>query len=456
MLEKGGMSILSGAGGTAAKIVLNLIFEGTTDATAAKLAEISDKLSVLKSKIKDIPHAAAVYNTYYEAIHHALTEVSNIKELLTFSNELKVIYGTEEAYLSTLREEHWRRLIDFLSVNLGNDYITLINNMLRSAYGLTIREINESNTALPIKFGEADRSYARTMNIALLAQDNLPVNVYDFVEEHLQIRHTVTTALSAVILCSDLIFNVFESVEKTSHPVTGDVSNVFSLFSSLPPEIQKGIQNRLTNAEVNRHLFDVLANISVQLLPKLHDAPFYLCGNSFRLYQAMQSQMPKFSLRNIATKTYLALSGPEGFSIANKIAGHCDFWSMAFNTQPVPWVMENKLQTNPNHITLTGPNGGYLYIDSETDGMTYSVLTSPSKTDFGQPGWGSKSHTWHLQMVPRANVKQGKGEFAFLLTNTSKKQAVVNKIPFIGSAGIGPYTLDPFDGNHQWDITVVS
>ena len=442
LLEKAGSSVLSGAGGAGVKLIFNLIFEGTTDPAAEKLSQISSQLSELKTGIKNLPEATAIYGTYYQSVYQATSEVLSIHELLYYSKERQELYGTYQDYLLSLRKEHWRKLIDFLSVSLGSDYVTLINQVLRAAYGLKIRDIYEAPSGVQISFGEAEKSYARTLQIGLLDKGNIPIALREYVEEHLAVRNTVLTAVTGIVMAGKLVFETLGSLQSLA-------SGTGSLKDKFDPEIWASIIERTENKEVVRNLKELQSGLLQKLLPALLSAPAYLGGNAYRIYMAIQAK-EKCSVKNLATKSFMALSGPEGFSLKNKIAGDCDYWSMKFFSEPVGWKFEFVPQQS--EVTLTGNNGGYVYTADMHNPNFYNVYTSPSQQDFGEKAWGKNSYTWDLKVVPKAGVTTGAGEFVFVLINVRYGKALVNEIPVIGKSNIGVYKLDKYDGNHQWEI----
>src|SRR6187402_3314744 len=84
-LSKGAEAALKGAGGQAAKMILNLLIDGTTDPTTAKLEQIYDQLTEIKKQIKDLPHTTSVYVIYESAVNKAQLFTEDISGLLFFT-----------------------------------------------------------------------------------------------------------------------------------------------------------------------------------------------------------------------------------------------------------------------------------------------------------------------------------------------------------------------------------
>ncbi|PST83172.1 hypothetical protein C7T94_11270 [Pedobacter yulinensis] len=451
-LTKGVSTVLSGAGGTALKMILNLLAEGTVDPTAAMLEKIYDELNAIKDKIKNLPHATSVFVIYETAINDAQLYTETIGDLLDFNEEREALFGSYEAYLSSLGAEQWQTMAKFLTIEPKETYYSFINGILRAAYGINIANITQVKADAVIPFGDSSKSYARVVSETDL--DSIPANFYEFVDTQISIRNAVFTATSGVILCAQLVLKTFQDVVDSRQGKGVLRADALALDSRLMDKIAATLNNPETKLNFMTTEQRPIPNILTKLLIPVLQAPQYLCGNAYTLFNAIISKQ-KVRLQNIARKKYLVLSGPEGFSLANRIAGTCDYWGTDFSDTAISWTVEF---TDPRNsiVTITGPGIGYLYMFNPDPVVSNKIWVSPSKTNFGEVGARVKnSYYWQLQLVPAGSTKSGPGAFLFTLTNTKEDKALVNRIFLVGSDEAGSYKLDKYDGNHQWNLVPV-
>lgn len=447
-LNAGTSAIVSGAGGQAMKMILNLLVEGTTDPTAAMLEKIYDELTAIKEKIKSLPHSTSVFVIYETAINNAQLYTETLSDLLFFDDERKEVFGSYEAYLSSLRPEQWETLAKFLTIEPKDTYYSLINAILKAAYGININTISQAGRNNVIPFGDSSQSYARVVSEAEL--DTLPANFYSYVDAQITIRNAVFTAIGGVILCAQLVLKTFQSIADSLK------SNGVLKTGALSPGNQSldKIISMLNNAETKLNFAVTeqkpIPGIITKLLVPLINAPQYLCGNAFTVYNVIIAQKQKIQLQNRARKKFLDLSGPEGLTLANRIIGKCDYWSTTFSESPLGWTIEF-CDLNKSIVTIAGPDIGYLYMFNPDIMVNNRIWVSPSKTSFGDVPV-LNTHRWQLQLMPAGSIKTGPGRFYFTLTNTAEDKALVNRIFLVGDDEVGSYKLDRTDGNHQWDL----
>lgn len=452
LLGKGVEKVLTGAGGQAVGIIFNLLVKGTTDPTAAMLEKIYDELSAIKSQIKNLPHATSVFVIYENAINDAQLHVETIADLLSFTDERKEIFGTYESYLSSLKYEQWKGMAKFLTIDPDKTYYSFINSILRAAYGVNIANITQAAANGVITYGESSQSYARVVSQTEL--DTLPVNFTDYVESQITIRNSVLTAIAGIIACSQLILKTFKNVAGAevgegiikANSITLDNKSKEKIIAALNnPEIQLNF-----SVTEQKPLPYVIAKLWAPILT----APQYLCGNAFTVYNAITIDKQKIQLKNVGAKKSLVISGPEGASFANRIAGHCDYWSTDFSDAAFGWITEFK-NIKDSTVTISAPNIGYLYMYNPDATMANRIWVSPSKTNFGEFGYGRNSYTWKLQLVPKGSIKSGAGSFYFVIINIKEDKALVNRKFLIDSKGIGSYSLEKDNADHQWELIPV-
>lgn len=453
-LGQGVSKILTGVGGQALGMIFNLLVKGTTDPTAAMLEKIYDELSAIKSQIKNLPHATSVYVIYEKAINDAQLHVETIADLLSFTEERKEIFGTYEKYLGSLKYEQWKGMAKFLTIDPDKTYYSFINSILRAAYGINIANITQPAANGVIAYGESAQSYARVVSQTEL--DTLPVNITDYIDSQTTIRNSVLAAIAGVISCAQLILKTFKDVAGIEIGEGITTANSISVDSKSKEKIIAALNNPEIKLNFSVTEQKPLPYIIAKLWVPVLNAPKYLCGNAFTVYNAITIDKQNIQLKNIGAKKNLVLSGPEGASIANRIAGHCDYWSTDFSDAKVGWIVNFKDIEKDSTITITAPNIGYLYMYSPEGGILANrIWVSPSKTNFGEFGYGKNAYTWKLQLVPKDGIKSGPGAFHFIVINIKEDKALVNRKFVIDSAGIGSYSLDKDNANHQWDLIPV-
>ena len=307
-ITKGVTTALSAAGGQSAKVLLSFILEGTTDPSAAKLNQISNQLSTIKAEISNLPHDTAVYLDHFNAISDAQSVIAEFTELLIYTSQRKISWPTYEAYLASLSDTQWKQLINFVLPGTNKNYFALCNKVVMSAYDQTVTDILESATTQEIKYGDSDRSYARYANSSILKSQ--PIDISTYINAHHKICHTVLTTITAVVSCVQLVLEVFRiATSETSNGITSQRSQ----------KVTDQITDRLKNLEIIAR-FDTtkerpLPQFYTDLFTRIIDAPAYLCGNAFSVYNGLVKMNQYFYLKNFATQEYLALRDYEGDAV---------------------------------------------------------------------------------------------------------------------------------------------
>lgn len=437
---KGVSAVLGGAGGTAVKMVLNLIFEGTTDPTAEMLNKINEQLLDIKGQIKELPDAVTIYQAYNQSILEAQLKVSQFKDMLLFTGERKKLYKTYESYLETLVDEQWKTMENFLTPGVKDNANSHITNILKTAYGVDKQDVTET-ALIDIKFGDSQRSYARLRSSTDLQK--IPANFQDYVKGQILIRDTVLIAISGIVSSVQNIISVFKKVN----------------IEALPAKNRKRIQERLNNEELKAGYMVIdpefkTSMLYADLVRPLSMAPAYLCGNAFAIYNGILDGK-SFTLKNLATKQFAALGAktnikrPPGAMMITKQYNSkgeqeyiSSFWTTKFDSNGTAWKM-NFVEKKPGVVTIKAPDLGYLFV--------HNIASVPSVTTKGE--MGNKGYSqWKVGLVPQKDSSTGHKTFCFTFDNVEKEKALVNVIPFIGDDHLGYYKLDHYDGNHQWDL----
>jgi len=444
---KGVNAVLGGAGGAAVKMVLNLIFEGTTDPAAEALNKINEQLLDIKAQIKELPDAVTIYQAYNQAILDAQLKVSQFKDMLLFTAERKRIYKDYDVYLATLVDEQWKTMESFLTPGVKDNANAHISNILKTSYGLDKQEITET-AFIDLKFGESQRSYARLRSSIDLQQ--LPANIATYVQGQVQVRDAVIVAISGIVSCVQNIIGVFKRMDT----------------DALPSRNRKRIQEKLSNEELKAGYMETDPKLKVprlyaDLLGPLSLAPVFLCGNAFEVYNGILDEK-NFTFKNLSTKEYVALGSKTNARISpaarantlrqydakGNLENMLSYWRAQFGDKATAWQAEfPDKDKKAGVITLKGPGAGYLFIHGSSPVPGVTTKGELSNRDFCR---------WKLGLVPQRNADTGHRNFCFTLDNVEKEKALVNEIPFIGSDHLGYWKLDHFDGNHQWDIRLES
>lgn len=453
-LKKGSTAILSGVGGAAAKAIFGLLIDGTTDPTTAMLDRIYDQLTNIKDQIKNLPRATSVYVNYDNALKDAKIQTDTISHMLSFTGERETDFGTFEKYLGSLKTAQLVNMAKFLTMDTEKTYYSFINAILMASYGVTILDLTDSsklkgNNAGPAAIvapvmppmGESKYSFAQVVSEAEL--DPLPASLDKYVITQIAISKTVFTAIAAVYASAQLIYRTLQQVVAT---------NTRTKPADL--EVIEQVKATLDNREVKRN-FDAgpsqpLPVIIEKILFPILNAPAYICGNAFYVYNAIIAKQP-LRMYNTANRQNLVLIGPQGATLGNRMQGTCDYWSTGFSNANTGWDIAFK-EGKESTITIQSRGIGYLYMWNPDIMVTNKIYVSPSTTHFGLLDMGKYSYEWKLQIMPQEKPKGSPGRFLFTLVNTKEEKALVNRKFVVGSDEIGAYPLDKFDGNHLWDL----
>lgn len=450
-ISKGVTTALSAAGSQSAKILLTFILEGTTDPSAAKLNQISNQLSSIKAEISNLPHDTAVYLDHFNAINEAQSVIAEFTELLTYTSQRKISWPTYEAYLASLSDTQWKQLINFVLPGTSRNYFALCNKVVISAYDYTITDILESTVAGEIKYGNSDRSYARYVNGTVLK--NQPVDIFTYINAHDKIRHTVLTTITAVVSCVQLVLRVFRTA-------TNAASNAITCQRS--QKVTDQITDRLKNLEIIAR-FDTskerpIPQFYTDLFTRIIDAPAYLCGNAFAVYNRLVNKDQFFYLKNFGTQNYLALKDYEGDAVDKNALAKVDNLLTMLKPKPLSWNIRFEDKTS-SFVSIAGKGTSYLYIDHPANSGANILRNAPTQAIFDQLSvrrklTGDVELKWKLQLISKTKTDQEPGKFTFFITMPKYKTSLQN-LDFFLNKGLGMAIPNSESIHNQWEIVPV-
>jgi hypothetical protein len=194
---------LSAAGGKAGSEIGDAILGMILGTSSDISSQIQAQIQQLQTAVASLPTQTATEELYLNAHTNLHSAISNADTILNFTDGQQ----TDPARLAAVSTGQWQAIVGFVTPGIGNDYSSLTNTLLYTAYNAEVQNIIDS---IPYNPSQATNYYAYQMNLPLLAKN--PLYLGDYVNAHTALFISVLSDIAAVANAAAAAFQAVQTI----------------------------------------------------------------------------------------------------------------------------------------------------------------------------------------------------------------------------------------------------